>query len=164
MVEECLMNFWYKPKITKSFIFAILVVMFVLALGSNILGKSYNAADATARPLYTSPVNISTMLANMRGMNYYPSNDAWSYMWTNWSEASFNSDMAKIAGMGANSVRIIVPANTFGYPVPNPVMLSELQQAINTAHANGLTVDLTLFDQWDNYTDITGSETWANDV
>jgi dockerin type I repeat protein len=124
---------------------------------------SHWGQTGTPTPTYTAPVNVPTMLADLKGVNYYPSANAWSYMWTNWDATTFDSDMAKIAATHANSVRIIIPANTFGFPTPSPTMLDELSQAISIANAHGLTVDLTLFDGYTAYS-VPDSQTWANAV
>ncbi len=86
-------------------------------------------------------------------------------MWSNWDATSFNTDMAKIASLYANSVRIILRSDTIGYPTPSATMLNEISQAIAEAYSNGLTVDLTLFD-WStsHYTDIAGCKQWASAV
>jgi Cellulase (glycosyl hydrolase family 5) len=102
-------------------------------------------------------------IASLRGMNYYPSMNGWYYMWTNWDPATMASDFTKIAStLHANCVRIIVPADEhFGYPTPYSNMLKELSQAITLADQQGLQVDLTLFDSFSSYSDLSGSKQWA---
>jgi hypothetical protein len=97
-------------------------------------------------------------------VNYYPSVNNWSAMWTNWDPTTIDSDFARIASLHANVVRVIVQANAVGYPNPSATMLGELSQMIQMAASNGLKVQLTLFDLWSTYADISGSQTWANAV
>jgi hypothetical protein len=144
---------------SRSYMLASLSAAAVVAL--NLLGAPVTLAS---NPVYTGPVNIPQFLSGLKAINYYPSANAWDYMWTNWNSRQFNRDMATLAAMHANSIRIIVRTNTFGYPTPSQTMLNELSTAISDAYNNGLTVDLSLFDGWSNYTDISGSETWASDV
>jgi hypothetical protein len=62
-----------------------------------------------------------------------------------------------------NTVRIILQAWTIGYPTPQPIMLTHLAQMLALAQAHGLRVQLTLFDWWNSYDDLTGSRQWARD-
>jgi hypothetical protein len=103
----------------------------------------------------------------MKALSYYPSDGGWTELWTDFRPAKLRADFARIAGLHANTVRLIVQAGTFGYPLPSLAYESELAQAIALAEAAGLHVQLTLFD-WlgqhglaGSYTDIAGSEAWA---
>jgi len=82
-------------------------------------------------------------------------------MWTHWSPTTFGADMATAARMGAGTVRLIVFPDVFGYPTPRPGMADRLESAVSLAHQHGLTVQLTLFDSWDDYGDLDGSRTWT---
>jgi hypothetical protein len=97
-------------------------------------------------------------------MNYYPSANSWESMWTNWNPTVIDSDFALIASLNANTVRIIVNVQAFGFPTPSQTMLNELNQIITLANNHGLLAQLTLFDWWSSYSDITGSEAWASAV
>jgi cellulase (glycosyl hydrolase family 5) len=112
----------------------------------------------------TSAAAVSSMVAGLKLMNYYPAQNPWNGMWCDWYPGVIYGDMAKIAALGANTVRIIVQPGTFGYPTPSAQYMSELTQMINMAAANGLRVQLTLFDVWSDYTDISGGEQWAQAV
>src|SRR6185312_15953242 len=75
-------------------------------------------------------------------------------------------DLAHIAALGATSVRIIVPADEFGFPEPTEPYVDRLSALVGIAASQGLTVQLTLFD-WlreDEYADVAGSEQWAHDL
>jgi hypothetical protein len=105
--------------------------------------------------------------AELREVSYYPSDGGWTQMWTDFRPAKLQADFARIAGLHANTVRLIVQAGTFGYPLPSLAYQAELAQAIDLAQAAGLHVQLTLFD-WlgqhglaGSYADVDGSETWV---
>lgn len=108
--------------------------------------------------------SMSTLVAGLKVMNYYPAVNSWTNMWTNWDPATINADFGRIAALHANTVRIIIQADTFGYPVPQPIMQSHLAQIVSMAQSNGLKVQLTLFDWWGNYSDLAGSKQWASAV
>jgi hypothetical protein len=69
-----------------------------------------------------------------------------------------------MASLNANAVRIIIQAWTFGYPAPQPTMQDHLAQMVALAQHHGLRVQLTLFDWWSSYGDLSGSSQWAEAV
>ncbi len=100
-------------------------------------------------------------VANLRLIDYFPSANGWGSMWWSWNPTQMEADFARIAALHANGVRIIVSAPALGFPQPTPTMESRLQQTVAMAAAHGLRVELTLFNEWHNYTDIQDSKTWA---
>jgi hypothetical protein len=115
----------------------------------------------TTRPTSGS---VAQMLAGLKLVNYYPTDAGWTLMWTKFPASEMNSDFAGMRAMGANSVRIILQVSTIGYPTPSATMLGELAQIVSMAHADGLTVQLTLFDWFGGYTEIANSTGWAKAV
>jgi hypothetical protein len=109
----------------------------------------------------SATTTLTSQLADLHLMDYYPSDAAWTYMWTKWNPTRIDTDFAKIEAMGANSVRLNIEPETFGYPQPTSTMTAELAAAIKTAAAHSLTVQLTLFDWWSAYKDTTGSDQWV---
>ncbi|MCC9308196.1 glycoside hydrolase family 5 protein [Kitasatospora sp. RB6PN24] len=101
-------------------------------------------------------------LAGLKLLSYYPAQAPWSRMWQNWQPGRVDADFARINGLGANAVRLMVHAETFGYPDPDQARLAELRQAVSLAARHGLTVQLTLFDWWNDYTDLAGSDRWTH--
>jgi hypothetical protein len=97
-------------------------------------------------------------------VNYYPSNAGWTDMWTNYSHATTVADFTAIKSLGANTVRVIVQPSAVGYPNVAPSMRTDLDDMISVAGADGLSVQLTLFDMWSGYTDILGSEQWLQSL
>jgi hypothetical protein len=107
---------------------------------------------------------LSQNLRALRLMNYFPSDSGWQYMWTRWEPDRINADFAAMAGMGVNAVRITVFPDVMGFPTPGPVMQSRLSQIIGMAGGHGLKVQLSLFDQFTDFADISDSLTWARDL
>jgi hypothetical protein len=95
-------------------------------------------------------------------MNYYPADNGWTLMWTHYSHARTVSDFKAIAALNANTVRIIVQPDIFGYPRVSPVMKSRFDDVLAVARAQRLSVQLTLFDLWGNYDQIKASEVWLD--
>jgi hypothetical protein len=85
-------------------------------------------------------------------------------MWTRWDSVAVDADLRRIAGLHANTVRAIVPAEVFGYPQVDDVYLTRLREFIDLAAKNGLHVQISLFDWWYRYSDVTGSEAWTREV
>lgn len=112
----------------------------------------------------TSPATTAARLKTVRLMNYYPANHGWEYMWLDWDQPTIDADFATIAGTNANTVRLILQPKAFGFPTPSATMRSRLDATIAMAAAHGLRVQLTLFDLWWDYTDTSGSKTWASQI
>jgi hypothetical protein len=117
---------------------------------------------ATAGAMTTSRRSAATRLAvsALKIVNYYPAKAGWRLMWTDYSHATTVSDFKAIASLGANTVRVIVQPSAVGFPTVVPSMRADLGDMLNVAAADGLYVQLSLFDQWHGYTDIAGSERW----
>ena len=99
-------------------------------------------------------------------ISYYPATGGWTTMWDDWDPARYSTDLGRIAALGATTVRIIVPANQFGFPEPAEPYVSRPSELVGIAASQGLTVQLTLFD-WlheNEYADIAGSQEWAHDL
>jgi hypothetical protein len=103
-------------------------------------------------------------------VNYYPANAAGPQMWTTgWDPVQIAADFARIAALGANTVRIFVHPSAIGYPVPDPDMLLRVEHVVDIARAHGLRVHLTLFDLYpeafyEKATNYAPSKTWAKAV
>jgi hypothetical protein len=123
-----------------------------------------SVSPAKSQDVIHGPATLGGYLRSLRLINYFPSNDGWQYMWTQWKPAQIDADFAIMASMGANAVRITVFPAVTGFPVPSPLMQSRLAQIVDMARENGLKVQLSLFDQFTDFSDISGSETWARDI
>ncbi|MDI6098894.1 cellulase family glycosylhydrolase [Actinoplanes sp. NEAU-A12] len=133
-----------------------------LLLPGTLLPVSQLHATTTA----SAPTMASRLAAVgvAKSMNYYPSNAGWSSMWTNFDPARVNTDLARVATLGADNVRVIVFPQTFGYPTPAATYTERLRTVIDLAAVHGLTVKVTLFDWWSGYSDVANSIAWANAV
>jgi len=103
----------------------------------------------------------ASSVAQLKIMNYYPANAGWGQMWSNWQPSVIAADFSRIVSLNANTVRLIVQTSAFGYPVPSATMQGELSQAVSMAASAGLKVQLTLFDGFSSWSDIAGSQQWA---
>ena len=93
-----------------------------------------------------------------------PYNAGWSAMWTDWDLSLLQRNYETLAAFGANTVRIIIPPLTMGYPIPTPTMRRRLGILLSLASANRLHVQLTLFDQFGNYDDIATSRQFVRSL
>ena len=101
------------------------------------------------------------MPEDVRSISYYPARGGWTLMWTRFDAEAIDRDLARVAWLRANTVRVIVPARAFGYPDPDPRMGARLERVVDLAARHGLRVQLTLFDWWHDYGDVSGSRRWA---
>lgn len=124
-----------------------------------------------AAPARTTAMTVPPTLADRlaavksaKSMNYYPSDAGWSAMWTGFDPARIDADLARVAELGADNVRVIVFPRTFGWPTAKPENTEKLRKFISIADAHGLTVKVTLFDWWSAYSEITTSVDWAKTI
>jgi len=96
----------------------------------------------------------------VRSISYFPARGGWTLMWTRFDADAIDRDLARVASLQANTVRVIVPARTFGYPHPEAEMTTRLERVVELAARHGLRVELTLFDWWHDYRDVAGSRRW----
>ncbi|MCA1702673.1 MAG: glycosyl hydrolase, partial [Actinobacteria bacterium] len=132
----------------------VLLVILILMVSLLWIGRGDN--QSAARQAAAAELARSGRL-----ISYYPSQHPWQRMWMDWSPGTFDRDMAKVATTGAGTVRLIVFPDVFGYPTPDMTMRKRLADAVSIAGAHRLTVQLTLFDYWDDYQDLSGSRQWA---
>jgi hypothetical protein len=98
---------------------------------------------------------------DVRSISYFPARGGWTMMWTRFDDDAIDRDLARVAWLRANTVRVIIPARTFGYPEPDAEMRARLERVVDLAARHGLLVELTLFDWWHAYEDVAGSRRWA---
>ena len=101
--------------------------------------------------------------APLKEVSYYPRNHAWLKFWEDWPDTvhEMDEDLDRIAGLGANTVRIFVHPAAFHYPAaPTPAQLGRLEEALATIAAHGLQAHVTLFDCWWSWPEIEASKAW----
>jgi hypothetical protein len=109
-------------------------------------------------------MQVAARIAGLRVMNYYPAADGWTYMWTNWDPGTLRADFARIRALGANTVRIIVFPDTFGWPRISGSMAAHFADTLKIAASESLGVQLTLFDLWNSYSEIAQSQAWLREL
>jgi len=109
-------------------------------------------------------MQVASRIAGMRLMNYYPAADGWTKMWTNWDPGVLRADFTRIRALGANTVRLIVFPDTFGWPRISSNMAARFADTLKIAASEGLGVQLTLFDLWHDYTEVEQSRAWLKQL
>lgn len=91
----------------------------------------------------------------LKGVNFYPKDQPWAYMWTRWDGEAARADLSRARELGVNSVRIMVPYNpTHGWTKKetgevDPVYLNQLRQMLQIAGDLDMKVIVALFDFYD---------------
>jgi hypothetical protein len=132
--------------------FALIAVMLIAAP----IGLAYylmKGDDKVPRP----PLHVGSV----RMVNYYPENAGWVYFWQRFPTRIINRDFNHAHWLGANTVRVFVHPSVFGYPKPRPQMIDRLEELLQIAQRHHLKLALSLFDGFDRYDDVDGSEQWA---
>jgi len=82
-------------------------------------------------------------------MNYVPSSQWW-YSWVDWDAESIRADLAAIAGLGGDHIRIhcLWPVFQPNPSLVSPTMLNRLRDLHDIADEVGLDVVVTLFNGW----------------
>jgi hypothetical protein len=148
---------WRRIRPTITVVAVIAAVMFATVSSDPSTASAHGHTDDRSSAL-------SRYLSTLHLINYFPSDAGWQYMWTQWEPAQIDDDFAVMAGMGANAVRITVFPDVMGFPTPSPVMQSRLAQIVDMAGDHGLRVQLSLFDQFTDFADVSDSLTWAQDL
>ena len=143
---------------------AIAVALLVAASLITALVLGQPASRRSARPfpaVRESPAILGRSVRDLREVSYYPASGGWTYMWSQFDPTAIDRDFARIRALDANTVRIIIQPSVFGFPAVHPVMADRLSEVIGLAAKHSLRVQLTLFDWWSQFTDISGSKEWV---
>ena len=115
-----------------------------------------------ARPLGGSrpaALDLLDLPHPLYGLNYYPAASPWRAFWAEFDHDIIAADMALIKDLGANSVRIFLPLESF---LNDPeTHHTHLQTFLTLADAAGLSVVPTLFDLKGDYAPHTWARDWA---
>lgn len=88
----------------------------------------------------------------LKGLNYYPRDNPWNYMWSQWDGNKVQSEVGRAAILGSNTLRILIPyGEIYGWNndktgVVTPLYLDELRQMVQIAGNFNMRVIITLFD------------------
>jgi hypothetical protein len=130
-------------------------VAVVVALVSMV--AACGAPTDTATP---SPVTLQ----NLRLINYFPADASWTNMWSRFEAGTIATDFGTIKRIDGNAVRLTIDPYEFGWPRVAPAMADELHTVIGLAQADGLYVQLTLFDWFADYGNVADSLTWLKSL
>jgi hypothetical protein len=125
------------------------------------------ARQGATRQLLTvreTPATLQSTIRGLKEVNYYPAAETHTYMWSRFKATAIDRDFARLRALGANTVRIFVQPDVFGFPNVHPVMADRLSRVIRLAAKHSLRVHLTLFDWWSQFSDIGGSKEWASSL
>jgi len=103
-------------------------------------------ADSTNRKAF-----FLEKLKSIKGINYYPRDTPWKDFWITYNSVTTQKDFKLIKKLGFNTIRIFVNFEQFGKGNVVPEMIQRLENVLNTATANNLSVIVTLFDFNSNY-------------
>lgn len=98
-------------------------------------------------------------IPTLAGINYYPAETPWTLFWPNLDSATLDADFARVAGLGANSVRVFLQRNAFVSEERLAENMPKLRMLLQIAERHGLWVVPTLFDMRGGYQTIY----WAED-
>jgi hypothetical protein len=144
-------------------IVALLVVASLIT--ALVLARSPSQKDSGQFPqARQSPAVLDSRVQNLKEVNYYPATGGWTYMWSHFDPTVIDRDFARIRGLDANTVRLIIQPSVFGFPTVSPIMANRLSEVIGLAAKHSLRVHLTLFDWWSRFTDIEGSKEWVSSL
>jgi endo-1,4-beta-mannosidase len=147
--------------------FGVAVALLLLASLITAIVLAQPASQGRARQLPAvreSPVIMDSSVRDLKEVNYYPAAGGWTYMWSHFDPTTIDRDFARVRGLDANTVRIIIQPSAFGFPIVHPAMANRLSEVIALAAKHSLRVHLTLFDWWSRYTDIHGSKEWVSSL
>ncbi len=103
-------------------------------------------ADSTNRKAF-----FLEKLKSIKGINYYPRDTPWKDFWITYNSVTTQKDFKLIKKLGFNTIRIFVNFEQFGKGNVVPEMIQRLENVLNTATANNLSLIVTLFDFNSNY-------------
>jgi endo-1,4-beta-mannosidase len=148
----------------------LLVASLFVAIGASLIVAFALAQPASNGParqppaVPKDPTAAESLVRDLKEVNYYPAAASHTYMWSRFDPTVIDRDFARIRALGANTVRIFIQPDVFGFPTVHPVMADRLSEVIGLAAKHSLRVHLTLFDWWSRFTDIDGSKEWVSSL
>ena len=145
----------------RTFALTVAVALFIgVPLIVAIAVAQPTSNGAAGRP----PAARQSVVQDLKEMNYYPAAGSHTYMWSRFDPTAIDRDFARIRALGANTVRIFIQPDVFGFPTVRQVMADRLSEVIGLAAKHSLRVHLTLFDWWSQFGDIDGSKEWVSSL
>ncbi|RDY58432.1 cellulase family glycosylhydrolase [Flagellimonas nanhaiensis] len=87
----------------------------------------------------------------LKGINYYPKEQAWNMFGDQFNEQAIKTDFALLEKMDMNAIRIFVPYEASGGANLKNEYLEQLSTLLDIAQEHNLKVLITLFDFYGNY-------------
>jgi len=87
----------------------------------------------------------------IKGINYYPKNSAWNMYGELFNLDTIAADFDIISKAKLNTIRIFIPYETFGKALVSSEKVEKLKQILNLAKTKNLSVIVTLFDFYGDY-------------
>ena len=143
---------------------ALLGAVLITAASPGAASTAMPVARASTSRLAHGRLAAAETLAGLKLIDYFPAAHGWGSMWWSFEATQMETDFARIAALHANGVRIIISAPAFGFPRVNPTMAARLAQTLSLAAAHGLRVELTLFNEWQDFAAVAESEAWAAEL
>jgi hypothetical protein len=144
---------------TRPLLTSACIVALACIFGASISQTPANAFTH-ASAITIAPQNTAARVAALKVVDYQPHDHAWTSMWTDWRPTEFAADLQKIKALGANAIRLCVYPAATGWPTPQGAGLTHFEDALAIANAQGLQVQLTLFDWWTPYSYVASSKKW----
>ena len=106
-------------------------------------------------PVFTVKGNIlfkNGIAFTTKGINYYPKNSAWDTFGILFNADTIAKDFDIIRGAKLNSIRVFIQYDDFGKAKVRADKLAKLKKLLDLAEAKNLSVIVTLFDFYSDYT------------
>ena len=97
------------------------------------------AASASTRDSGEVAATRLDVPRELRVVSYYPADAGWTLMWERWRPERVAADLRRLRGLNANTVRLVVSPDQFGYPMPAPQYRERLAHAVALAAAPAFT-------------------------
>lgn len=140
------------------------VVTLVAGFCTAVSAQAMPSSQETSTPDASTAALAQIPLSGIKEVTYMPADEAWTNMWTDFRPTEIQADFERASRIDVNTVRLILDPTTMGYPTVSHTAAAELAEVMDLAQQAGLHVQLTLFDWWDDYEDVSGSEAWLQSV
>ena len=93
----------------------------------------------------------SLALGTLKGVNYYPAQSPWNLLDTAIDDKVYIEDMNRIKELGCNSLKVFLQYEDLGKEYINQTKINRLLHFLDIVHDADLTVVITLFDFYGDY-------------
>lgn len=100
---------------------------------------------------YVQAENRIPITKNIKGINYYPSEDPWFDFWKNYNSETVAQDIKLMKRYGFNHTRIFIPYALFGKGSLDSLMVFRLDDFLDQCKKQDITTTISLFDFPESY-------------